>query len=435
MEIAILLILIAANGLFAMSEMALVSSKPALLKARAEKGDKGAQAALKLLEDPSRLLSAVQIGITLIGIVAGAYGATAIADDLAPHVARFAPLAPYDREIAFVLVISLTTYLSRVGGELVPKRIALAAPETIAGIAARPMRFLAALLFPAVSLLRLSTNAVLTLLRVPQSARNVTEDEIRAVIREGASTGLLGREEHEMMDAAMSLGDRDVRSIMTPRFDIVSMRADEPAEQILKKISASGHSRYPVTREDSDDVVGIVQTKELLTRLASDGRLDVAAAMRKARFVPDSLSVLGLLEALSSSEVRMAVVLDEHGALEGLVTAADILGAVAGAKAFSPRDGLQPAVQREDGSWIIDGITPIEDFERLVGVNELGEDDGAYATVAGLVIAELQRLPHVGDRVKKGLYEFEVVDMDGRRIDKLLVRAVPETAAEPLAAL
>jgi putative hemolysin len=344
-------------------------------------------------------------------------------------VARLAVLAPYADEIAFALVITVTTYLSLVVGELVPKRIALSKPEKIAALVAPPMRLLSLVAHPVVALLRLSTNAILTLLGISQKAKSVTEDEIRAVIREGRSTGLLGRQEQEMMDAAMGLGDRDVRSIMTPRFDIVSVRIDEAKDELLAKIAASGHSRYPVTR-GADEVVGIVQTKELLARLAADGRLDVAAAMRKPRFVPDSLSVIGLLEALSASEVRMAIVLDEHGALEGIVTAADILGAVAGVMAFSPRDGLTPAVRRADGSWIIDGITPIEDFERLVGATRVA-GDGDFSTVAGLVIAELRRLPAVGDSVRRGAHEFEVVDMDGRRIDKIIVRTIA-SEAEPL---
>lgn len=430
MEIAVLLVLIVVNGLFAMSELAVVASKPSLLRARAEKGDKGAQAALGLLEDPSRFLSAVQTGITLIGIVAGAYGATAIADDLAPLIAGIPALADASNEIAFALVISLTTYLSLVVGELVPKRVALSAPEKIASIAARPMRLLAHLAYPAIVVLRGSTDAVLRLLGVRAKSADVTADEIRALIAEGASTGLFERQEQQMMDAAMNLGDRDVRSIMTQRLQIVSLDLADTREAIVGTIASSGHSRFPVTRGDADNVVGIVQTKELLTRLAADGRIDLAATMRRPRFVPDSLSVVGLLDALSGSEVRMAIVLDEHGALEGIVTAADILGALAGAKAFSPRDGLQPAVQREDGSWIIDGITPLEDFERLVGAPRLNED-AAFSTVAGLVIHELQRLAGVGDHIEKCGYVFEVVDMDGRRIDKLIVRAAPQDAAEP----
>jgi putative hemolysin len=422
MEIAVLFVLILLNGVFAMSELALVSSKEARLKARAEAGNGGAKAALKLREDPSRLLSAVQIGITLVGIVAGAYGATAIADDLAPVIAEAFPrFERQSNEAAFAIVIVLTTYLSLVFGELVPKRIAMAAPEAIASLAARPMGFIATLAYPAVAVLRFSTEAALTVIGLARVKKEqVTDEEILHLVEEGAATGAIGREEKHMIEGVLELPDRNLRSIMTPRPDVVWLNLDDSPMKILETISESGHSRFPVARGDIDEIVGIVQTKDILSGFAKSGAIDVEKAMRKPLFLPETLSVARLFDAISGSEVRMAVVLDEHGAFAGIVTAADMLGAIAGAAAFSPLDRLMPAVRREDGSWIIDGMTPIEDFERLLGVR--GFDDAAhYSTVAGLILHTLQRIAQTGDHVCIRGWRFEVVDMDGRRIDKLIV--------------
>ncbi len=422
MEIAVLLVLILLNGVFAMSELALVSSKEARLKARAEAGDGGAHAALKLREDPSRLLSAVQIGITLIGVVAGAYGATAIADDLAPHIARVFPgFARQADEAAFAIVIVLTTYLSLVFGELVPKRIAMAAPEAIAALVARPMGLIARIAYPAVALLRFSTEALLAVLRVDRVAKEqVTGAEILHLVEEGAATGAIGRDEQGMIAGVLDLPERNLRSIMTPRHEVVWLDLDEEPMKIIEKISASGHSRFPVARGDIDQVVGIVQTKDLLAGFARAGAVDIDKAKRKPVFVPETLTVARLFDSISTSEVRMALVLDEHGAFVGIVTAADMLGAIAGSAAFSPLDRLSAAVRRDDGSWIIDGMTPIEDFERLLDVRGF-DNTASYSTIAGLLMHKLQRIPAEGDSVVDQNLKFEVIDMDRRRIDKVLV--------------
>lgn len=427
MEIAILLALILTNGLFSMSELALVSSKPARLKARAEAGDKGAKAALKLLEDPSRLLSTVQIGITLVGVVSGAYGATAFADDLAPVIAKAVPrFAARADETAFAIVVVAVTYLSLVVGELAPKRIALAAPEAIASAAARPMAIVAAAAHPAVSLLRLSTEglvAALGLSRVrPQS---VSEEEILHLVAEGAISGAIGKEEQRMIEGVLDLPDRNVRSIMTPRTEVVWLDSSAPQAGTLEEIAASGHSRFPVARGDADDIIGIVQTKDLLNDLAATGAIDLEKTMRKPVFVPETLSVAKLLDELSHSEMRMAIVLDEHGLFAGIVTAADMLGAIAGAAAFSPADRLEASVRRADGSWLIDGMTPVEDFERLLGVRGF-VDIEHFSTVAGLVVHALQRIAVTGDVVIVRNLKFEVADMDGRRIDRLIVSVIEE---------
>lgn len=435
MESLILVFLILLNGFFAMSELALVSAKPARLKARAERGDRGAATALKLKEDPSRLLSAVQTGITLIGVIAGAYGATRIADDLTPVLERWIPaLGARADDLAFAAVVVITTFLSLVFGELVPKRIALIAPERIAALTAGPMQILSVMAAPAINFLRLCTEAVLVLLPIRRKKDDdVTEEEIRTVLAEGAVSGALEEDEHAMIEGVMGLGDRDVRSIMTARPAVVWLDLDATQDEILKCIAESGHSRFPVARGDSDQIAGIVQTKDLLRQVSKTGRLDLAAAMKKPTFIPDSLSVMRLLDSLSGSEVRMGVVLDEHGSVQGIVTAADILGAIAGDAAFSPNDGLDPAVERPDGSWLIDGLTPLEDFERQLGVSGFSGEIG-YSTVGGLIMHELQRLPATGDAITRSGYSFEVVDMDRRRIDKVLVKQVePEEASDEAA--
>lgn len=426
MELAILIFLVLLNGVFAMSELAIVSAKKPRLKAKADRGDAGAKAALKLLEDPSRMLSTVQIGITLIGVIAGAYGATALADDLAPVILNAFPATrDYADDLAFGVVIVFTTYLSLVLGELVPKRIAMSAPESIAGVMAPFMALLATVSSPLVWLLKTSTDAVLRLFGLHRARQaDVTEEEIHSLIEEGHEAGLIESEEREMIAGVMRLGDRSVRAIMTPRPDVVWLDPSMSAEATLARIRESQHSRFPVALGSVDEVLGVVQTKELLTRA---GPLDLRATMHPPVIVPESLSVLRLLDSMRGNPVRMVFVADEYGMIQGLVTAADLLEAIAGDGALSHDEAIAAPVQREDGSWLVDGMTPIDEFERLVGVPGLSED-GQFDTVAGLMIQLTQRLPHVGDRAERWPLKFEIIDMDGRRIDKLLVSRMPDDA-------
>lgn len=427
MEIAILIFLVLLNGLFAMSELAIVSAKKPRLKARADSGDAGAKAALKLLEDPSRLLSTVQIGITLIGIIAGAYGATAIADDLSPIIAtQFPTTARFADDIAFGIVIALTTYLSLVLGELVPKRIALTAPETLAGMVAPPMALLAQASGPVVWVLKSSTEAVLRLVGAHRTKQaDVTEEEIHSLIEEGHSAGLIEAEEREMITGVMRLGDRTVRTIMTPRLEIVWLDQSKPREETLALIAESGHSRFPVAGGGLDNLIGVTQTKELLVASANGG-WDLKAASHPPIIVPESMSVLRLLEAMRDNPVRMLFVADEYGVIQGLVTAADVLESIAGDAALSTDEAIAKPVQREDGSWLLDGMTPIDEFEQLMSVRGLAEE-GYFDTLAGFVIHLLQRLPAVGDTTEYSDLKFEIVDLDGRRIDKIIVRRTGRT--------
>lgn len=426
MELLILLGLIVLNGVFAMSELAVVSSKKARLKAAADRGNGGAAAALKLQEDPSRFLSTVQIGITLVGVVAGAYGATALAGDLAPLIANAAPaLAENADEIAFGVVIAMTTYLSIVVGELAPKRLALVAPEAIAGVVAAPMSLLAKFAYPVVWLLRASTDGLLKLLGLGGiKSEQVTEEEIHAILDEGATSGAIDDNERVMIRGVMRLADRSVRDIMTPRPEVVWIDGDDSPEDALREMAQSGHSRFPLARGDLEHVIGVVQAKDLLARKAEGLPLDLPGVARTATFVPETLSVMKLLDAIQGGGARMALVVDEHGVVQGIVTAADLLGAIAGAGAFSPEDALSPPTQREDGSWLIDGFTSVDDLEHSLAASGLRSPDGAYSTAAGLVMHLLQKLPELGDVTTVGKWRFEVVDMDGRRIDKVLVKLV-----------
>lgn len=423
MELLILLFLILLNGVFALSEMAIVSSRKPRLKAMADRGNGGAKLALKLLDDPSKLLSTVQIGITAIGVIAGAYSANALADDMGPWLARLNPaLAEYAPTIAFGFVIILTTLLSLVFGELIPKRLALAAPEPLAAAMAPLMSFIETVSSPVVWLLRTVTEAIIRLLGLHRTRQeDVTEEELQSLIVEGEKAGVIEEEERDMIQSVMRLGDRSVKAIMTPRTEVVWLDPETPREEILKEISESGHSRFPVAAGDADQIIGVVQTKELLAHLAGTGGIDLRAVMHAPTFVPETMPVLKLLEAMRGNPVRMVIVSDEYGAVLGLVTAADLLESIAGDAALSEDEGLAPPVLREDGSWLVDGMTPVDEFEQLVGVRDLDGDEG-YSTVAGLVMHLLRTVPKEGDKAVREPLTFEVVDMDGRRIDKVLVR-------------
>ena len=433
MDLLILLALIALNGVFALSELAIVSSRRNRLQMRADKGDRGAKVALKLQEDPSSFLSTVQVGITLIGIIAGAYGATALAEDVAPFIIEtFPALAKQADLIAFSVVIAATTYLSIVIGELVPKRVAITAPEAFASLIAPPMALLSRIAFPVVFILRGSTNLILQMLGLSNAKlEQVTEEEIENMLDEGAASGAIEEEERTMIRSVLRLADRDVRSIMTPRKDVVWLDLDDSPEELLQKIAESGHSRFPVARDDLESVISVVQTKDLLALSGGKQLPDFETAGHEPLFVPDTMTVLNLLESMQASSVQMALVVDELGHVEGIVTAADVLGAIAGDAAFSPADGLARPQKRDDGSWLVDGRMAIEDLELALGVSDIDADDAPYTTVAGLVIHFLQRLPQLGDVVVSNGWRYEVIDMDSRRIDKLLVSRVPSRDEDP----
>jgi putative hemolysin len=432
MELLILVLLILLNGVFALSEMAIVSSRKPRLKAMADKGNAGAKIALTLLDDPSKLLSTVQIGITTIGVIAGAYGATALADDMTPWVESLHPsLAPHAAAVAFGVVIALTTFLSLVLGELVPKRIALAAPEPMAAIVAPLMLLIERAASPLVWLLRTVTEGLLTLVGLNRTREeDVTEEEVQSIIAEGEKSGVIEEGEREMIQSVMRLGDRSVKSLMTPRTEIVWLDPEMSREELLSEIKASGHSRFPVANGDADEIVGVVQAKELFRYLAEEGVIDLRAVMHNPIFVPETMPVLRLLQAMKGNPVRMVIVSDEYGGVLGLVTAADLLESIAGDDALSEEEGLSPPVLRDDGSWLVDGMTPVDEFEQLVGVRGLERDD-EYTTVAGMVMHLMRAVPKEGDKLEHAPLTFEVVDMDGRRVDKVLVKKADPIDDDP----
>lgn len=431
MDFVILILLILLNGVFALSELAIVSSSRPRLQAMAERGSLGAATALRLLEDPSKLLSTVQIGITLIGIIAGAYGATAIANDIRPWVEQAAPsLAEYAPVVSFGGVIVLTTFLSLVFGELVPKRMAMAAPEKLAASMAPLMAFTELISSPLVWLLRTCTDGVIRMLGLHKHMEaDVTEEEVKLVIAEGARAGAIETDERDMLEGVMRHADRSVRTIMTPRPEIVFLDPEMDAEEVIELIETSGHSRFPVASGDADNLVGIVQTKDLLKHVGQGGQLDISAVMHQPIYVPETVNVMRLLETMQGSPVRMLVVTDEYGAVLGIVTGADLLESIAGDVALSEDEGLARPVERADGSWLIDGKTPVDELGDLIG-ERLPNDEEGYSTVAGLIMHLLKDLPREGDRTERWPLSFEVVDMDGRRIDKVLVYRLEDDGTE-----
>jgi len=422
LEILVVLALVLVNGYFAMSELAVVSARPARLEAQARKGGRGARLALALSRDPGRMLSTVQIGITMVGIAAGAFGGARLAMPLGEALARLPALAPLSAELAYALVVVGITYVSLIIGELVPKHLALRAPERIAAMVAPTVDLLSRVSTPAVWLLERSSRLVLRLLgSEAQPAQTVTEEEVRTLIAEGTRTGVFHREEQEMIGRVLRLADRPVRAIMTPRLELVWLDVEAEPGEIARIVRESGHSRFVVGRGNLDDVLGVVPVRALLEDCLAGRPLDLQATVRPMLVVPDSMPVLRALEALRQARVSMALVVDEYGEVEGVVTVEDVLEAVVGDMP-ERRLGEEPAiVRREDGSMLMDGMLPTDEVKLALGLDGL-PDEASYHTLAGFVLDQLGRIPEEGQAVAYGGWRFEVVDMDGRRIDKVLVR-------------
>jgi putative hemolysin len=432
-EILFILLLLIANGLFAMSEFALVSSRKTRLQRRAET-DAGARVALELANAPDRFLSTVQIGITLIGILAGAFGGATISEHLADRLNRIPSLAPYSGAISLVVVVMTITYLSLVVGELVPKRLALNAPERIASRIAKPMRFLSRLTSPAVHALSASSSLLLRLLRArPTEEPPITEEEVKIMIDVGAEAGVFEEAEHELVDNIFRLADQKIPQLMTPRLDVFWLDVDSTPEEIRRRIISSPYSRMPVCQGTLDNIIGVVKARDLLAIVLAGEPLDLRAATRAPLYVPETRTALQLLELFKQSATHIAMVVDEHGALEGLVTMNDVLEAIVGEMPAHPRRGESLAVQREDGSWLLDGRMPISDFKELFSIERLPREmEGGYHTLAGFIMTQLGRLPAASDYFVWNNLRIEVVDMDRRRIDKVLVSGgEPDTVEQP----
>ncbi len=421
-EIVVAIVLIVLNGLFALSELAIVSARRPRLKAMAEQGRKGARLALELAERPGRFLSTVQIGITLVGILAGAFSGAALAERLDSVFERWGVPTRFAEPLAYVAVVGAITYFSVIIGELVPKQLALRNPERIACLAAPPMAALSRAAAPVIWLLDASTRLVFRLLRISESAdAAVTEQDIRTIVSEAESAGVIETHERAMISGVLRLGDRAVRGVMTPRTQVDWIDLNDSPEDIRKLLMETPRSRLPVA-DGGDNMVGVVQAREMLAAVLKGEPLDIRRLMRKAPILPDTLDALDALATLRQAETPMALVHDEYGHFEGVVTPADILDAIAGA--FKADSAPAPdAVARADGSWLLAGSMPADEMADLLGLAlPAGRD---YETVAGFVIGQFSRLPDVAESIAALGWRFEVVDLDGRRIDKVLAQRLP----------
>lgn len=439
-QIVVIVLLILANGLFAMSEIAIISAKRALLQKRADEGDKGSATALDLANSPNRFLSTLQVGITLIGILAGAFGGATIAEDLGAWLEGVATssgarwLTPYTEGIALVIVVSVTTYLSLVLGELVPKRLAMNRPERIARAVAGPMRALSRIASPVVSLLSGSTDLTLKLLGVhPSEEPPVTEEEITVLLEQGTEAGVFQEAEQDMVMSVLSLDERRASGLMTPRPDVVWLDLEEPVEELRRKITEMPYARFPVAEGSLDNLLGEVQAKDLLAQSLAGELLDIRALIKPSLYVPETMPALKVLEAFKQSGTEMAVVIDEYGSVQGLVTLQDILESIVGDMPSASEREEPEAVQREDGSWLLDGMLTVEELKATLHLDSLPDEErGLYQTLGGLVTVQIGRIPATTDSFVLGEWRFEVMDMDGPRVDKVLAAPLPPPE-EPLA--
>ena len=417
--------LILLNGIFAMSELAIVSARPARLRMAAERGSGGAKVALALAADPGKLLSTAQIGITLIGIIAGAYSGASLGGPIGERLAVLGVPADWAPQSGFIIAIAATTYFSLVVGELVPKQIALRAAEPLAMIAAPAMKLLSRITAPLVWLLDRSSAVLLRLFGVSHKGEHVlSAEELQMIFAEATRSGAIEEDERQIMTGIMRLADRPVREVMTPRIELDTIDRKASEEELRAAIKGSPHSLLPVADGSPDNIVGVVKVKDVLAVLLAGRKVNLPKLMRKAEIVPDQLDAIDALRLLQQSGVAMALVHDEYGHLEGVVTPADLLSAIVGNFASHQDEGDEPLlVLREDGSLLMAGALPVDALIDRLGL-EL-PDDRDYATAAGYVLSVLKRLPHEGEHFTEQDWRFEVVDMDGRKIDKLLVSKVP----------
>lgn len=422
LEILIVAVLTLVNGLLSMSELAVVSSRPARLKVLAANGRRGAEIALKLQDDPGKFLSSVQIGITLVGVLSGAFSGATLGERLGLTLAGAGIDPGVAMPLGVGLVVIIITYLSLIIGELVPKQVALRDAEGVAARVAPLMAFVASVAAPLVWLLDVSGRLVLRLIgQAGETDETVTDEEVKTIIAEAESAGVLETEERHMISGVMRLADRSARGLMTPRLDVELIDLSESREEILEKLRTIRHSVVPVQDGSVDEIVGVIVRKDLLDVLFAGSELDVRSLVKQAPVVMDRSDALDVLKAIRASVVHMALVFDEYGHFEGIVTPGDVLEAITGA--FQEEEGDEPAfTTRADGSFIVSGWMQADEFEDKIGVRVAR--DAKYETVAGYVLAELNHLPVVGEAFERGHWRIEVLDLDGRRIDKILVSRI-----------
>lgn len=434
-DILIILGLILVNGVFAMSEIAIVTSKRNRLQKRAENGSRGAQAALDLSENPSRFLSIIQVGITLIGIFNGAFGEASLVAALTPEMATVSLVSPYAREVSLAIVVVGITFASLILGELVPKRIAMQYPEVVASLISPLMLLLSKLMAPIVKILTVSTEFILRVLGLHHKKDDsVTEEEIAGMFREGADAGLFEKTEHDIVSRALRLDDQRVAALMTPRMDVHFIDIEDSLEVNLAKIADSSYNRFPVCKGDISHIIGIVHAGSLFEqtiRSQSISTIDIAAATRPPLFVPETISAMQLLETLKKNRAELALVIDEYGEIEGIVTLSDVLGALVGDVSVIDEGHEDDVVRREDGSWLIDGGVTFDRFRELLAteVRFPEEASGTYHTLAGFVMTWLGHIPQISEHFEWEGYRIEVIDMDRNRIDRLLVTKLEDKPA------
>jgi putative hemolysin len=436
-DIIIILALILLNGVFSMSELALVSARRLRLEKLSGEGSKSARAALALADNPSTFLSTIQVGITLIGIFNGAFGQASLANNLAPQLAAVAPvLATVATEVAFALVVGAITFLSIVFGELVPKRIAIQYPELMATWVARPLTALSRLMSPFVRLLASTTDLVARLLGIPGHKDDApTEEEIAGMLKEGTEAGVFEPTEYDLASRALRLDDRHLKALMTPRVDIEFLDLDDDAANNLQRVADHRYSRFPVRRQGEPGILGFVNVRDLFEQAIRAGSLanvDIEAALRPLLYVPETISGMDLLEQFKEQRAELALVVDEYGDIQGMVTLADIMTVLVGGEPVSDEEQAPDAVRRDDGSWLVDGGLSLDRFRELMASTAVfpGEREGSYHTLAGFVLYQLGYIPKPSEHFDWEGYRFEVVDMDGNRIDRLLVSAIGGAAGQ-----
>jgi putative hemolysin len=433
MDVALLVFLILLNALFAMSEMALTAARKARLQVMVESGDAGAQAAIDLHDNPTKFLSVVQIGITSITILNGIVGDAAFSGPFAKWLHETLPIGPRVAEFsATAMVVAVVTFVTIIFGELVPKRLGQMYPETVARLVAQPMEWLSLITRPVVKLLSVCTEGTLRLMGIRGGPhRAVTEEEIAASLVEGVDAGVIEEQEHQMVRNVFRLDDRQVGSMMRPRVEIVWLDAGATPQEVLHVLTDEEHSRYPVCRGGLDDVLGIVSAQSLLQQLMEGRPMSLTERLQPPVFVPETLSGMELLDHFRASGAQLVFVVDEYGEVQGVITVRDVLEAITG-EFTTPASEDNWAVQREDGSWLFDGLIPVPELKDRLALKELPEEDrGRYNTLAGMIMLLLGRLPHTADAVEWEGWRFEVVDLDGKRVDKVLAQAVAHASDVP----
>ena len=424
-EILIIAILILVNGILSMSEAALMASRKARLQQQVNEGDRASQTALDLLKKPNIFLSTVQIGITLISVLAGAFGGATLAEFLAVEIAKIPTLAPYSESLALGIVVLIITVLTIWLGELVPKRLALHRPEKIARVVAGPMLFISRLFSPLIKIVSWSTDLVLRLMGINASEeQQVTEEELQVLLDQGTQAGVFEESEQDMIEGVFSIGDQRVYSLMTPRTEIVWLEVDDPPEEIRKKIAECPYSRFPVRDGSLENVVGVVRSRDLLLTNLAGEKINLRHILHPAIYIPESAQASQALEMFKGGKAELMLVVDEFGAVQGLITLNDILSEIVeGIGTDEPT-----ATQRQDGSWLLDGMLTVDDFKEIFNLRDLPDED-SYETLGGFVMFSLGRIPQVSDKFEWNGLQFEVMDMDARRVDKVLVATIGKPVA------